>query len=100
MGARSLERHERRHCERGDERGVTHPREHAGRKQQGGDQHRHFDRRARCFGGREAVALEEQLPREEGVVAVPQTAVVASLYGDFVYVVRPADAAPAQPAAR
>ncbi|MCV0393733.1 MAG: efflux RND transporter periplasmic adaptor subunit [Rhizobiaceae bacterium] len=30
------------------------------------------------------------LPREEGVVALPQTAVVSSLYGDYVYVVRPA----------
>jgi membrane fusion protein (multidrug efflux system) len=45
------------------------------------------------------VQVRVELPREEGVVAVPQTAVVASLYGDFVYVVRPADAAPAQPAA-
>lgn len=45
------------------------------------------------------VQVRVELPREEGVVAVPQTAVVASLYGDFVYVVRPAEAAPAQPAA-
>lgn len=44
------------------------------------------------------VQVRVELPREEGVVAVPQTAVIASLYGDFVYVVRPADAAPAQPA--
>ena len=45
------------------------------------------------------VQVRVELPREEGVVAIPQTAVVTSLYGDFVYVVRPADAAPAQPAA-
>ncbi|MDZ5696034.1 efflux RND transporter periplasmic adaptor subunit [Chelativorans sp. M5D2P16] len=31
------------------------------------------------------------LPDEDGVLAVPQTAVVASLYGDHVYVVVPAD---------
>lgn len=30
------------------------------------------------------------LPEEDGVVAVPQTALTSSLYGDFVYVVRPA----------
>ena len=45
------------------------------------------------------VQVRVELPREEGVVAIPQTAVVTSLYGDFVYVVRPADAAPGQPAA-
>lgn len=41
------------------------------------------------------VQVRVELPREEGVVAIPQTAVVTSLYGDFVYLVRPADAAPA-----
>lgn len=46
-----------------------------------------------------------ELPKEDGVIAVPQTALVSSLYGDFVYVVRPAEkpaadaAAPAAPAA-
>lgn len=29
------------------------------------------------------------LPREDGVIALPQTAVVTSLYGDYVYVVEP-----------
>ena len=36
-----------------------------------------------------------ELPAEEGVLAVPQTALVTSLYGDFVFVVRPAEAASA-----
>ncbi|MGP9818402.1 efflux RND transporter periplasmic adaptor subunit [Salinarimonas sp. NSM] len=35
------------------------------------------------------IAIEQ--PREEGVVAVPQTALVSSLYGDFVYRVVAAD---------
>jgi len=39
-----------------------------------------------------------ELPRETGVIAVPQTAVVASLYGDYVFVVRPAEDQPAAPA--
>ena len=30
------------------------------------------------------------LPKEDGVIAVPQTALVSSLYGDYVYVVKPA----------
>lgn len=30
------------------------------------------------------------LPQEEGVLAIPQTALVSSLYGDFVFAVRPA----------
>jgi membrane fusion protein (multidrug efflux system) len=37
-----------------------------------------------------------ELPAESGVIALPQTAVVTSLYGDYVYVVAPADS-PAQP---
>jgi membrane fusion protein (multidrug efflux system) len=37
------------------------------------------------------VQVRVQLPEETGVIAVPQTAVVVSLYGDFVYVVRPAE---------
>jgi membrane fusion protein, multidrug efflux system len=35
------------------------------------------------------VRLRLDLPVEEGVIALPQTAVISSLYGDFVYVVRP-----------
>ena len=38
------------------------------------------------------------LPTEENVVSVPQTALVSSLYGDFVYVVRPAPPPPPAPA--
>lgn len=30
-----------------------------------------------------------QLPAEDGIIILPQTAVVTSLYGDYVYVVRP-----------
>ena len=49
------------------------------------------------------VRVRVVLPEEEGVVAVPLTALTSSLYGDFVYVVRPAEkaegsAAAAQPA--
>ncbi|SDX13197.1 efflux RND transporter periplasmic adaptor subunit [Roseicitreum antarcticum] len=35
------------------------------------------------------VRIRIDLPREEGVIALPQTAVVTSLYGDYVYAVRP-----------
>ncbi len=60
------------------------------------------------------VRVRVELPEEDGVLAVPQTALTTSLYGDYVYVVRPAEAkaaaagaaapaaaaaAPAQPAA-
>ncbi|SMH57614.1 efflux RND transporter periplasmic adaptor subunit [Mesorhizobium australicum] len=41
------------------------------------------------------VQVRVDLPEEDNVIAVPQTAVVTSLYGDFVYAVRPADAKPA-----
>tara|TARA_R110000744_G_scaffold230861_1_gene349034 strand:- start:274 stop:1545 length:1272 start_codon:yes stop_codon:yes gene_type:complete len=34
-----------------------------------------------------------ELPTEEGVLSVPQTALVSSLYGDFIYVVRKAESA-------
>lgn len=34
------------------------------------------------------VRIDVELPREEGVMALPQTAVVTSLYGDYVYAVR------------
>lgn len=37
------------------------------------------------------VQVQVQLPEEDDVIAVPQTAVVTSLYGDYVYVVRPAE---------
>ena len=39
-----------------------------------------------------------ELPEENNVLAVPQTALTSSLYGDFVFVVRPAKAAEAAPA--
>jgi membrane fusion protein (multidrug efflux system) len=37
------------------------------------------------------VQVRVQLPEEDGVLALPQTAVVTSLYGDYVFVVRPAE---------
>jgi membrane fusion protein (multidrug efflux system) len=33
-----------------------------------------------------------ELPKEDNILAIPQTALVSSLYGDFVFVVRPAKA--------
>jgi len=42
------------------------------------------------------VQARVELPVEDGVIALPQTAIVTSLYGDFVYVVRPADQKPAE----
>lgn len=39
------------------------------------------------------VRVRVSLPQEENVLAVPQTALVSSLYGDFVYVIRPAQKA-------
>ncbi len=45
------------------------------------------------------VQVSVELPEERNVIAVAQTAVTASLYGDFVYVVRPVGAKPAAPAA-
>ncbi len=38
--------------------------------------------------------LQIDLPVEDGVIAVPQSAVTISLYGDFVYVVRPREKDP------
>jgi len=38
------------------------------------------------------VRLRLDLPQEAGVIALPQTALTSSLYGDFVYVVRPREA--------
>lgn len=40
------------------------------------------------------VHVEVQLPVEHDVIALPQTAVTTSLYGDFVFVVRKQDAEP------
>jgi membrane fusion protein (multidrug efflux system) len=45
------------------------------------------------------VRVRVELPVEDDIVAIPQTSVVTSLYGDYVYVVRPTDAQPA-PAAQ
>lgn len=46
------------------------------------------------------VRIKVELPKEDGVIALPQTTLVSSLYGDYVYVVRPkaADANAAAPA--
>lgn len=41
------------------------------------------------------VRIKVELPTEDGVIALPQTTVSASLYGDYVYVVRPKEDAPA-----
>jgi len=46
------------------------------------------------------VQVRVELPEENNVLAVPQTALTSSLYGDFIYVVQPAKpAAEAKPAA-
>lgn len=45
------------------------------------------------------VRVRVELPEEKDVVAVPQTALISSLYGDFVYVIVPAEPAEGQPAA-
>ena len=46
------------------------------------------------------VQVRVELPKEDGVIAIPDTALVSSLYGDFVFVVKPAAApAAASPAA-
>lgn len=42
------------------------------------------------------VRINVALPPEEGVIALPQTVVSTSLYGDYVYVVRPSEADAAQ----
>ncbi|TKT83008.1 efflux RND transporter periplasmic adaptor subunit [Aquamicrobium sp. LC103] len=42
--------------------------------------------------------IKVELPTEDSVVALPQTAVVTSLYGDYVYVVRKKEPAEGQPA--
>jgi len=45
------------------------------------------------------VQVRVELPEENNVLALPQTALTSSLYGDFVFVVRPAKAAEAGGAA-
>ena len=39
------------------------------------------------------VRIKVELPAETGVIALPQTTVSASLYGDYVYIVRPKEGA-------
>lgn len=41
------------------------------------------------------VQVRVELPEEKGILALPQTALTTSLYGDYVFVVRPAKAEPA-----
>lgn len=43
------------------------------------------------------VQVRVELPSENGVIALPQTALVSSLYGDYIYVVRPVEPAAAAP---
>jgi len=43
------------------------------------------------------VQVRVELPSESGVIALPQTALVSSLYGDYIYVVRPVEPAAAAP---
>lgn len=38
------------------------------------------------------VQVRVELPKEDGVLALPQTALTTSLYGDYIFVVRPAKA--------
>lgn len=45
------------------------------------------------------VQVRVKLPNEDSILAVPDTAVVTSLYGDYVYVVRPAKAGEQKPEA-
>ncbi len=47
------------------------------------------------------VQVRVELPEEQNVLSLPQTALTTSLYGDYIFVVQPAksaEAAPAQPA--
>lgn len=46
------------------------------------------------------LAVRVDLPAEPNIIALPQTAVLTSLYGDFVFVVGPADPPPQDPAAK
>lgn len=43
------------------------------------------------------VQVRVELPEENNVIAVPQTALVSSLYGDYIFVIRPAEPKPATP---
>ncbi|WEX10464.1 efflux RND transporter periplasmic adaptor subunit [Chelativorans sp. AA-79] len=45
------------------------------------------------------VRVKVELPAEENVIAIPQTALVTSLYGDYVYRLRPAEEEAGAPAA-
>ncbi len=46
------------------------------------------------------VRIEIELPEEDGIIALPQTAVITSLYGDYVYAVRESEDDPEQLVAR
>ncbi len=46
------------------------------------------------------VQVRVELPEENNVLALPQTALTSSLYGDFIYVVHPAKPAEGAPAAK
>lgn len=46
------------------------------------------------------VRIEIELPEEDGIIALPQTAVMTSLYGDYVYAVRESEEDPDQLVAR
>jgi membrane fusion protein (multidrug efflux system) len=46
------------------------------------------------------VRIRIDMPKEEGVIALPQTAVTTSLYGDYVYAVRPSETDPERLEAR
>jgi membrane fusion protein (multidrug efflux system) len=46
------------------------------------------------------VQVRVELPEEDNVLALPQTALTTSLYGDFIFVVHPAKAAEAAPAGK
>lgn len=45
------------------------------------------------------VQVRVELPKEDNVIAIPDTALVSSLYGDYVYIVRPAPPPEPAPAA-
>jgi membrane fusion protein, multidrug efflux system len=46
------------------------------------------------------VQVRVELPKEDNVIALPQTALTTSLYGDYVFLVRPAKAASGEAAAK
>jgi len=45
------------------------------------------------------VQVRVDLPKQDNVIAIPDTALVTSLYGDYVFVVKPAEPKPDAPAA-